>query len=304
LTVPTVTVRVPATTANLGPGFDVLGLALDLWNEAVFTPAPAFALTIEGFGAGSLPADETNLVAQSALRLAAHSHKKLPSLHIHCRNRFPTGSGLGSSSAAILMGLLGANRFLAQPLRNAELLDLAVDIEGHPDNVTPALLGGLTVTALGSQGAVARQVSLAPWRVAVAVPEVALSTREMRLALRQEIPLRDAIFNLSRVPLVVEALRASDLPLLRQVMDDRLHQPYRLPHIPGAAQALDAARQLGGAAALSGAGPGVAAFALDEDTARAIGSAMSAAFRSAGLDCWLWVGGSARAGAQVQLSQP
>jgi len=304
------TVRVPATSANLGPGFDCLGLALDLWNEADFSvqagawagagasPAPT-VVVVEGFGAGRLPLDETNLVAQAALRLFAAKGLAAPALHIHCRNTFPPGSGLGSSSSAILMGLLGANGLIDEPLTDAEILNWAAEIEGHPDNVTPALLGGLTISILGSRGVVAHQIAPAPWWVAVAVPVAEISTHAMRAALRDQVPLRDAVFNLGRVPLVVEALRSGDLPLLIEAMADRLHQPYRLPLIPGAAAAIEAAQNLGVAAALSGAGPGVAAFAQDREMAQACAVAMSLAFADVGLASWQWVGGIAREGANV-----
>ena len=140
-------VRVPATTANLGPGFDCLGLALNLWNESRFAlDGDGVVVTVEGEGAAGLPRDESNLVAQAFLRLCEEAGVAAPAgLRIHCLNRVPMSSGLGSSSTAIVAGLLGANTLLGRPFERARILELAADVEGHADNVVAALLGGLTI---------------------------------------------------------------------------------------------------------------------------------------------------------------
>jgi homoserine kinase len=284
-------ISVPATSANLGPGFDCLGLAVDLRNQAAFSLADEFHLDIEGFGADTLPRTEKNLIVQAAHALYHHLHLPVPAgLNYRCQNTFPPGSGLGSSSSAILLGLLGANALLDHPLSINEILSLANEIEGHPDNVTPALLGGLTISAVKDGQVIARKIPVAPVSLAVVVPTFDLSTHAARAALPKQIPLSDAVFNLGRVPLVVEALRAGDLDLLGQVMEDRLHQPYRLPLYPSAKDAFEAARGAGAVAvALSGAGPGVIAFTGSEATAQKSAAAMSEAFHTAGLEVWACV---------------
>ena len=141
-------VKVPATTANLGPGFDALGLALNLWNEAYFVPTDdnQISLTVSGEGEGKLPSNADNAIAEAALQIYDLTGKACTGIHIDCLNRVPLGSGMGSSSAALLTGMLGANALLGNPLTNEEILKLAIETEGHPDNVAPAMLGGLVAS--------------------------------------------------------------------------------------------------------------------------------------------------------------
>ncbi len=282
-------VRVPATSANLGPGFDALGLALDLWNETQFvTGGQGVSVAIAGEGSGTLPRGKENLVARSFARVYAQVGSPLPtSLTIHCENRIPLGSGLGSSAAAILSGLAGANALLGKPLEPQALLGLAADLEGHADNAAAALLGGLVVASRGADGWITRRYDLPPLSAAVVVPALHLPTHSARAALPKSVPLGDAVFNIGRVGLVIEALRSADMALLTQVMDDHLHQPYRLALIPGAAAALQAATRLGASAALSGAGPGLIAFGVGE--MGAVASAMQSAFEQAGLQARSWL---------------
>lgn len=281
-------VRVPATTANLGPGFDALGLALDLWNETIWTPTRdgQIRVTICGEGAGVLPCDATNGIVAAALSLYERVGAPCEGLHVHCINRIPLGSGLGSSSAARLSGLLGANALLGEPLSRQEILQLAIEAEGHPDNVAPAMLGGLVVSILHDGRFISTPLPArarrAPIRVTVVLPALDLPTEHARSILPRTIDRQDAIFNISRAVLVVEALRTGNLELLGQAMADRLHQPYRLPLIPGAQSAMEAALRAGAAAvALSGAGPSLIAFS--NDWTPAIGEAMQREFARAGL---------------------
>src|SRR5688572_17325161 len=154
-----VTVKVPATTANLGPGFDALGLALDLWNDSTFSSAKEFSVEVTGEGVDRIPQPRENLILRAAHRLAEITGKSLEPLQVICLNRIPFGSGLGSSSAATLTGLLGANAWLGSPLSNEEILNLATEIEGHSDNVAPALLGGLTVSTMDGDKVIARKIN-------------------------------------------------------------------------------------------------------------------------------------------------
>lgn len=255
-------VRIPATSANLGPGFDSLGLALDLWNEtSVALQGSRILVEVEGEGAGELPANEKNLVAWAFLtRYVADGLAPPEGVHIQCRNRIPLGSGLGSSAAAVAAGLLAANQLLKNAFSIQQLLQLGAQLEGHPDNIAAALLGGLTIATYTGLDVVARKVDIPEWQVIVALPEVKLSTQQARDALPEKVYLADTAQHIGRAALVVEALRSGDLVLLRDVMLDDLHQPHRLPLIPGASQAIAAAFDLGAAACLSGAGPSVIVF--------------------------------------------
>jgi homoserine kinase len=219
-----------------------------------------------------------------ALRLFEIAGQAPPAgLFIRCENRIPPGSGLGSSAAAALCGLVGANALLDRPLSNEILLELAVECEGHPDNAAAALFGGLVISASLDPGIALSRVEPPPLQIALAVPHFELPTRVARQALPGQVGLHDAVFNIGRTALVVEALRAGDLELLGKVMHDRLHQPFRLHLIPGAESAIQAARQAGAAAvALSGAGPSLVAFARQDHDR--IAQAMCSAFRTAGLD--------------------
>jgi homoserine kinase len=279
-------VRAPATTANLGPGFDCLGLALDLWNEARFVlEGEGVAVTVTGEGAGCLPTDESNLVARAALRVYDELGEVPPrGLRIECTVRVPLSSGLGSSSSAIVAGLLGANELLGRRLGRDQLLELAAGLEGHPDNVAAALLGGLTIVVQKSERLLTRKILVPEVHVALAVPELPFSTDAARAGLPTEVTMRDAVFNMGRIPLVVEALRTGDFDLLGQVMDDRLHQANRLRLIPGGRTAWEAAQRSGAAAvAISGSGPSLIAFVSLATEAGVVARAMAEAFAAEGI---------------------
>jgi homoserine kinase len=301
-------VKVPATTANLGPGFDALGLALDLWNQVEFTPREdsRVVVDIQGEGAGRLPTDHRNTIAAAALRVFERVGEVPPGLEIHCLNRIPLGSGMGSSAAAVLTGLLGGNALLGNPLSQDEILLMAVAAEGHPDNVAPALLGGLVVSITDLGKTIAHKLTpraeRKPFFITLVLPEFDFSTRQARALIPDQVRLEDAVFNLSHAALACEALCTGDLDLLSLAMEDRLHQPYRLPLIPGAPEAMQAAKDAGAAAvALSGAGPSLAAFSKSEDPA--IGAAMHNAFAAAGLRTRVFHLQPSQQGAQVSLAQ-
>ena len=279
-------VRVPATTANLGPGFDCLGLALDLWNDVRFS-LEGEGIVVESRGAGteSLPRDGKNLVARAFLRLCEEAGRPAPSgLRIECDIRVPTSSGLGSSSTAIAAGLLGANALLGRPFDRDHVLGLAAAMEGHPDNVAAALLGGLTIVVQKKDRLLTKKILVPEVHVALAVPDLPFSTDAARAELPTEVTMADAVFNLQRTPLVVEALRTADLELLSQVMDDRLHQASRLKRIPGGRAAWHAAQTAGAAAvAVSGSGPSLIAFVGLATDATRVARAMAEAFAAEGV---------------------
>jgi homoserine kinase len=279
-----VTVAVPATTANLGPGFDTLALTLDLWNEVtVSLEKEGLRIVVSGEGAGRLPDDASNPIAQAALDLFAQREAPPSGLTISCRNAVPPASGLGSSATAVLAGLLAANTLLGAPLTAEELMRRAVRQEGHPDNVAAALYGGLVVVVQNEAGFLVRRFDVPRFDVAVVLPSVATSTRSSRESLPDAVPLAAAVHNIGRAALVVEALRSGDLELLGHAMDDRLHQERRLTTIPGAAAALRSGREAGaGAVALSGSGPSLIAFAPSRARAEAAADAMAAALSKAG----------------------
>jgi len=296
-----ITIKVPATSANLGPGFDTLGLALDMWNETTVTPADDFSVQVNGEGAGRLSSGRNNLIVRTAHRLADRVGKMLPPFHANCVNQIPLSSGMGSSAAAILTGLLTANVLIGSSLPGEELLNFAAEIEGHADNVAPALLGGLVVSTLEKKKVIARQIPIGvDIHITIALPDFYLSTKQARAALPRKITMKDTIRNISRAVLVTEAFRTGDLILLGETMTDTLHQPYRLKLIPGAQSAMDGARLAGAAAvALSGAGPSVIAFSSKAEAG--IGEAMKRTFGGAGFKVRIFQLGVSSRGADIHI---
>jgi len=299
-----ITVKVPATSANLGPGFDALGLALDLWNEATFvsTKDKKIFVTVEGEGIDKLPKDQSNAVVEAALQVYELAGKPCDGLKIHCLNRVPLGSGLGSSSAALLTGMLGANAMLGEPFSREEILKLAIETEGHPDNVAPAMLGGLVASIIHESHVVSLRLTLTgqhtPIHITIVFPDFDFPTKQARALLPKQIDRKDAIYNISRAVIVTEAFRQGDLDMLAEAMTDRLHQPYRIPLIPGAQAAMEAMKAAGASAvALSGAGPSLIAFSTKRETS--IGKAGQQAFAEAGLSSRVFKLKINRKGAQV-----
>jgi homoserine kinase len=274
-----VVVEVPATSANLGPGFDSLGLALDLVDriEARFVDAAGVSVLAEGEGAAAVPTDEANLVAR-IVRTGLATFDETGALArrglaLRCANAIPHGRGLGSSAAAIVGGLLAAAHLagIADELPPAELVALASRLEGHPDNVAAAVLGGATIAwmADGEVGPVGRAVrfevleSITP---VLAIPAVEASTSRARGALPASVPHGDAAFNAARSALLVRALSA-DPALLLEATDDRLHQHQRRAVYPASLALVEGLRTRGVPAAISGAGPSVIAFAATDPEA-------------------------------------
>jgi homoserine kinase len=285
-----VTVTIPATSANLGPGFDCLGLALGLYNHITFTAVSQSTLTIDvtGVDVAKVPTDETNLVYQSACRIFDLLGKRPSGLHIEQENNIPVGSGLGSSATAVLGGLLAANALVDGGLSQADILTMATTLEGHPDNVAPALFGGLVLGLQDGETVHVEQLPIAQQQVAVILPDFELSTQDARAALPAQVSRQDAIFNASRLGLLIRALETAAYPKLTLAMQDKLHQPYRLPLIPGMAAAFAAAYAAGAAGvALSGAGPSLIAFAPDGHAQ--IVERVTAVFSQNQLNCRSWI---------------
>lgn len=284
-----VSVRVPASSANLGPGFDALGMALQLYNTLTVRLADAgVRVQVEGEGAGTLEGGAENLVYQAISRLYREAGRPAPAVEIHLHNAIPVSRGLGSSSTAIVGGLVAANALLDEPLDREQVLKLAVEMEGHADNVAPALLGGFQVTSLTDDELIHLRVPTpAGLRAVVCVPNVAVSTADARRVLPATYSRADAVFNVGRVALLVAALQSGNTAALRTAMQDRIHQPYRASLIPGFEAAMERALRAGAhCACLSGSGSTMLALASGHEAE--IGEAMVAAVRSAGADArWL-----------------
>lgn len=258
-------VTVPATSANLGPGFDTLGIALSLYNKVRFIPGQE-GLSFTGPGTETLPLDESNLLWKAFEAVFKSVDKPVPRVRIESECAIPLERGLGSSAAAVVAGLLGANALLGELLSRDELLELAVSFEGHPDNVAPALFGGLMVAMRqgGAHAAYPIPVPKEPGLV-VAVPRFRLATKKARSVLPRTIPISDVVYNLSRVTLLTYALVGGRLELLANALGDRLHEPYREPLVPGMAMVKQAAIAAGAwGVVLSGAGPTLVAFGPPE----------------------------------------
>ena len=250
-------VSVPATSANVGSGFDALGLAVTLYNTVTFEDSEV--LEISASDGTRIPRGESNLVYRSAKGLFEKVGKQIPTQ----TNPIPMARGLGSSSACIIAGLLGANRMLGDVLNTQELLTLATAIEGHPDNVAPALLGGLTSSVFedGKVYSVKRNVDESLCFAAI-VPDYKLLTEAARAALPKEVSHKDAVYNLSRAALVPAAFCEGRHDLLAIATEDKLHQQYRMPLMPGSREVFDMARLCGAKAVyVSGAGSTVMAVA-------------------------------------------
>jgi len=289
-------IRVPATTANLGPGFDCLGLALKLYlNLDIEETEEGFVVEFQGEGAEKFSAKkkEDTLIWKSINLVLKRTNKDIhkKGLKIRAFNEIPVTRGLGSSASAIIGGVVGAARFYNIDLANQEILELALSLEGHMDNIVPALIGGLTLAYKTSQEEIKWTGIKTPsdLRIVVAIPEFSLNTKEMRKVLPQKIALPEAIFNLSRSALLVNALQNSDWEVLAEAMEDRLHQPYRAPFIPGIQDMFSQIKKTGLAGvALSGSGPSVASL-TKVGSEEAISKIMKDAFLKEGITCRILV---------------
>ena len=284
-----VIVDVPATTANLGPGFDCLGAALDLNNRFAMRRIEGggerFELIIEGSEGSHLRGGPENLVYRAAQRVWKAAGLEPVALEARVRLAVPPARGLGSSATAIVAGLMGANALVGEPLSKEKLLELAIDIEGHPDNVVPSLLGGLCMTAKAAsqRWRVVRCEWTSTVKAVVAIPSIRLSTSEARRAMPKAVHVSDAVVNLGALTLLLQGLRTGSGDLISDGMHDRLHEPYRWRLIKGGDQVKQAAMDAGAwGCAISGAGPSVLALCA-EDKGVAVSRAMVRAWEAAGV---------------------
>lgn len=254
--------RVPASSANLGPGFDALGLALGLYLECRFRPSASLSIQVEGRDAQAISTGEDNLIWQTALAVARDVHMTMSPIELHIRNDIPIGKGLGSSAAALTAGVIIADKLLDLRWKPLRILDEAARLEGHPDNVAACVLGSIVASAIDS-GGVARAVRLdmpAQFGLAVVVPDFMLPTSQARAVLPDCYPRDEAIFNVQRAALLIAALATGTITAFPAALEDKFHQPYRAPLVPGLDEILKlrAPGLLG--CALSGAGPSILVF--------------------------------------------
>ena len=269
-------VRVPATTSNLGPGFDALGLAVQIYNHVEIEPAASLSIEIAGEGSNSLPRAEENVMVQAFVRGCREIGIAAPTMRWRCRHEIPTARGLGSSAAAIVAGLMLADALSNGVLGLARVLDIATELEGHPDNAAPAVFGGLQSSVMAN-GVVLRVAVPTPAIPALAlfIPTFEMKTHDARALLPVSLSRADAVFNISRTALLVSALASGETRALDEATRDVLHQPARTALFPAMPLIFDAARRAGAHGVwLSGAGSTLAAFA-PHDAAQSIAEAMA-----------------------------
>ncbi len=283
-------VTVPATVANLGPALDSMALALGLYN-VVSVSGPTYGaveVIIAGDGADGMPGDRANPVVKAAEAVYRLVGADFEGMRVRIDASIPLASGLGGEVSLAVAGLVGANNLLGRPLGRDMLIRIGAELTGRPENVSAAMLGGLSIAGMGGQEVMYRREAIAPLDVVVVLPELHLLTARLRGTLPDRVPLADAVFNIGRALLLARALRDGDFELLSRAVQDRLHQPYRKPFIPGYDHAARAAREAGAVGVvLCGAGPAMLAFARTDH--HRVAEAMADAFGEVGTPARSWV---------------
>ena len=277
-----ISVSAPATTANLGPGFDCLGLALDIWNETSFEIGHS-DLSISGEGENELVLDLNNLLYRGFAKPFEIIGRDVPAVSIKAKNEIPVGRGLGSSAAAIVSGLIAGDKATGIGLSQDEILTLAAEMEGHADNVGPALLGGLQIVVSSNQEWVTSQVPI-PKKISIIIfiPDKPVLTSDARSSLPETVTLDDAKFNIGRASLFVNSMAQGDIDHLGIATQDRLHQDYRAALLPGINSVMKGALSAGADCVfISGSGPSV--IAISEDRGMTVCYEMSESASKAGV---------------------
>ena len=275
-----VSVKVPATTANIGPGFDCLGMALPIYNtitiEETVLPGTGIEINVIAESAAidelsleHIPLDENSLVYK-AVELLYNSIGQTPSeLKINIHSNIPVARGLGSSASVVVGALIAANELLGRPADEVALLSIACEIEGHPDNITPAIVGGLVISSQEEDGTVLYRKLEWPteWAITVCTPDFELSTDIARSVLPKEVPMKDAIFNAQRLAMFVQAVHTKDAELMKLALHDKLHQPYRMKLVPGLDKIMDNLKHIDSVlgCVLSGAGSSILVISKKTD---------------------------------------
>ena len=278
-----IVVKVPATSANMGPGFDSLGIALDVWNEVRISKGP-FSIKIDGIGEEELPKDSSNLVYKSFCKVFEEIDEIVPEVKLSCTNRIPLTRGMGSSSAALIGGLMSGNAMAGLPLSTSEILNIGAKIEKHPDNVAPALLGGVQIGIYDQEELITASVTFPEdLKVVLYVPNQIMPTDQARNILASEVAREDAVYNIGRSALLVQSLVTGDLHNLKYATQDMLHQPQRQKQFFPMKNIIKAAMEAGAFGAfLSGAGSSILAFTKGREYT--IGYEMADAAMKSGLD--------------------
>ncbi len=291
-----VTVKVPATTANLGPGFDCLGLALPVYNEITVeeTVMPGSGLEINilddsnTYDILSIPKDENNLAYKAIELLYSYIGQSVSDIKITIRTNIPVTRGLGSSASVIVGGLVAANELLGRPADNNVLLSIASEVEGHPDNVTPALFGGFCLSSLEDDGSVAFSKIDWPenWKLTLIIPDYELDTLIARSVLPENISISDAAFNIRKCAMLIDAVYKKDSELLKKSLKDKLHQPYRRKLINGFSELSELLENKEGilGCVISGAGPSILVISVD-DSFEKIKNDVKEIFNALNVDC-------------------
>ena len=278
-----IVVKVPATSANMGPGFDSLGIALDVWNEVRISKGP-FSIKIDGTGEEELPTDPSNLVYKSFCKVFEEIGEIVPEVTLACTNRIPLTRGMGSSSAALIGGLISGNAMAGFPLSISEILNIGARIENHPDNVAPALLGGVQIGIYDQEELITASVTFPEdLKVVLYVPDQIMPTDQARNILAPEVARKDAVYNIGRSALLVQSLVTGELDNLKYATQDMLHQPQRQKQFFPMKNIIKAAMEAGALGAfLSGAGSSILAFTKGREYT--IGYEMADAAMKSGLD--------------------
>lgn len=266
-----VSIKVPATVANLGCGFDCFGLALPIYNtitiEETVLPGTGIEISIiseKDNEVINIPTDKNNICYKAIELLYGYVGQIPAEMKITIKTSIPIARGLGSSSSVIVGGLIAANELLGNPADESVLLSIATELEGHPDNITPAIVGGLTLSSLEDDGSVIYKKLPWPkdWKITVCIPDYELATDISRSVLPQEVSLKDAVYNLKKSAMFIEALHTEDTALMRLALKDKLHQPYRMKLVPGMNSIMESLKHIDGVigTVLSGAGPSIAVF--------------------------------------------
>ena len=265
-------VQVPATIANLGCGFDCFGLALPVYNvisiEETIMPGSGIEINILDNNSNNIPTDKNNIVYKAIELLYNYIGQTPDELKINIKTGIPIARGMGSSASVIVGGLIAANELLGHPADLDVLLSIATEIEGHPDNIAPAFLGGMTISSLEETGSVTYRKLPWPkdWKITVCVPDFELATDISRSVLPENVPMKDATFNLRRVAEFIHAIHTKDEELMKVAMKDKLHQPYRMKLVPGLNTIMDNLKHTEGVmgCVLAGAGPSIAVISNDK----------------------------------------
>lgn len=267
-----VTVKVPATSANLGPGFDCLGIALPIYNtitiEETVLPGTGIEINLMSENAvldemifDNIPKDENSIIYKAVEMLYNSIGQEPSELKINVQSQIPITRGLGSSASVVVGGLIAANKLLGSPADTTALLSIATEVEGHPDNVAPAILGGFVLSSQEDDGTISCEKLTWPdeWDITVCIPDFELSTNIARSVLPENVPLQDAVFNAKHLAMLIQAVNTKDIKLMKKALHDKLHQPYREKLVPGMKEIMEAFKHEDGVigCVLSGAGPSI-----------------------------------------------